>query len=499
MNIDAGRFYIGGRWVAPSSDRSVDLISPATGQLYAVAPLAAQADVHTAVAAAREAFDRGPWPRMSVAERAEVLTRFLEVYRPHHDDLAALVTQEMGAPITLSKLMHATVPRLIVEAFLDMAPTYPFRQVRRSAVGHALVTREPVGVVAAIIPWNAPHSTAMLKLIPALLAGCTAILKPAQETPLDAALLAQCFDGAGLPPGVINVVPADREVSERLVTHPDVDKVSFTGSTAAGRRIAALCGQDMRRATLELGGKSAAVVLDDADMDSVMSAIAATSIRNSGQACSNKTRVLVSRARESEFLERLVDQFSALHVGDPTDPETDVGPLVSARQRDRAESAIGKGQAEGAKVLIGGGRPAGLDRGWYIEPTVFTGVAPWMAIAQDEVFAPVLAALTYADEDEAVAIANDTNYGLNGSVFSTDPEHGLAVAGRIRTGTVELNGHTVGFHAPIGGFKGSGIGREAGPEGFDPYTEVRSIGLPADVADELERKATANYDGLARE
>lgn len=487
MDSDARRFYIGGRWVAPTSDATVDLTSPATGEVYGRAPLAADDDVDAAVLAAREAFDHGPWPHLSVAERIECLQRFLEVYHPRHDELASLVTQEMGAPISLSTLMHATVPRLIVEAFLDMAPSYPFRQVRRSAVGHALVTREPVGVVAAVIPWNAPHSTAMLKLMPALLTGCTVILKAAEETPLDAVLLAECFEAAGLPPGVVNVLTADRRVSERLVSHPGVDKVSFTGSTAAGRRITALCAGDMRRVTLELGGKSAAVVLDDADMDTVMAAIGATSIRNSGQACSNKTRLLVSRSREAELLERLTGYLSSLRVGDPTDPATDVGPLVSERQRARVEGYIEQGRAEGATLALGGGRPPGLDRGWFVEPTVFTEVAPKMTIAQEEIFGPVLSVLAYAGEDEAVAIANDSSYGLNGSVFSSDPEHGLAVAGRIRTGTVELNGHSVGFHAPIGGFKCSGMGREAGLEGFDPYTEVRSIGLPTELADSLER------------
>ncbi|MBC3191714.1 aldehyde dehydrogenase [Pseudonocardia sp. C8] len=483
----APTFFINGSWVPPSTDATIDLVSPATEEVYGTAALAAEADVDAAVTAARAAFDRGPWPRMPLADRIAALQGFLEVYRPRHEELAALVTREMGSPISLSRVMHATVPQLIVEAFLDMAPSYPFRQVRRSAVGNALVTREPVGVVAAVIPWNTPHSVAMLKLMPALLAGCTVVLKPAQETPLDAVLLAECVEAAGLPPGVVNVLTADRQVSERLVTHPGVDKVSFTGSTAAGRRIAALCGHDVRRVTLELGGKSAAVVLDDADMDTVVRAVGATSIRNTGQACSNKTRLLVSRRRADELVERVADLLSSLRVGDPADPATEVGPLVSARQRERVEGYIETARAEGAKLVVGGGRPAGCDRGWFVEPTLFAEVTPAMTIAREEIFGPVLSVLVYDDEDHAVALANDSSYGLNGSVFSTDTERGLAVASRIRTGTVELNGHLVGFHAPIGGFKCSGLGREAGWEGFDPYTEIRSIGVPPDVADVLER------------
>ncbi|MDA3644254.1 aldehyde dehydrogenase [Saccharopolyspora indica] len=485
MGRNQESFYIGGRWVRPMSDSTAELISPVTEEAYARVPLAAKPDVDAAVSAARAAFDDGPWPRMPLAERIDALRRFADVYRPRHGELAELVTREMGAPITLSKRMHASVPQLILDAFLELAPQYPFRTVRRSSTGNALVTREPVGVVAAIIPWNTPHSTAMLKIVPALLAGCTVVLKPAEETPLDAVLLAECIDAAGLPDGVLNVVTADRQMSEQLVVHPGVDKVAFTGSTAAGRRIASLCGNDLRRVTLELGGKSAAVVLDDADLDAVMAAVGATSMRNSGQACSNKTRIIVSRRREADLLERLTEHVASLKVGDPGDPDTDIGPLVSARQRERVERYVAAGRAEGAKLVAGGGRPAGLARGWFVEPTVFTDVRPSMTIAQEEIFGPVLSVLTCADEDEAVTIANDSCYGLNGSVFSTDLGRGLAVASRIRTGTVELNGHPVGFHAPIGGFKRSGIGREAGLEGFDSYVELRSIGLPGDLAEAL--------------
>ena len=305
------------------------------------------------------------------------------------------------------------------------------------------------------------------------------------ETPLDAYLLADMLVSAGLPDGVVSIVPTDREVSEYLVTHPGVDKVAFTGSTAVGRRIASLCGRDLKRVTLELGGKSAAVILDDADLDATVESLRLGSLRNSGQICSLKTRIVVSRRREDELLDRLTAMVASMPVGDPADPATQIGPLVSARQRDRVEGYIAAGRAQGAKAVMGGSRPAGLDRGWFVEPTIFTGVGPSMTIAQEEIFGPVLAVLAYDGEEQAVAIANDSDYGLNGAVFTTDLNHGLAVARRIRTGTVELNGNSAGFCSPMGGFKNSGIGREAGPEGFDAYVEPKSIGLPTSLADAL--------------
>jgi acyl-CoA reductase-like NAD-dependent aldehyde dehydrogenase len=381
--------------------------------------------------------------------------------------------------------MQAGVARVILDNYLELVARYPFSSVRRASSGNALVTREPVGVVAAIVPWNVPQAVTMHKLAPALLAGCTVVLKPAPETPLDAYLLAEMLQAAGLPEGVVNVVPAEREVSEHLVTHAGVDKVAFTGSTDAGRRIASLCGRDLRRVTLELGGKSAAVILDDADLEAAVESLRLGSFRNSGQVCTLKTRLLVSHRRERELLDRLVELVASMPVGDPNDPDTEIGPMVSARHRQRVEGYIEIGRTEGAKAVVGGGRPAVLDRGWFVEPTVFSGVEPGMRIAQEEIFGPVLTVLAYDDEDEAVAIANNSSYGLSGSVFTSDVEHGLAVASQIRTGTVELNGSPAGWHAPFGGFKNSGIGREGGPEGFDSYVETRAIGLPRDLADEL--------------
>ncbi|MEV0075320.1 aldehyde dehydrogenase [Nocardia neocaledoniensis] len=479
------KLFIGGGWVNPATQRTFEVISPATEQPLARIAEGSETDIDAAVAAARTAFDRGPWPRLELAERIAVLTRVSEILAARQDEIAWLISAEMGCPITLSIRMQSMGTRMLLDAFLELAPRYQWSDIRRSVTGNALVTREPVGVVAAVVPWNAPLQIAMIKLAPALLAGCTAVLKPSPETAMSAYLLGEIFEQAGLPAGVVNIVAAGREVSEHLVRHPGVDKVSFTGSTAAGRRIAAVCGQDLRRVTLELGGKSAAILLDDADLDAAVPVIRALSLRNSGQVCSNKTRIVVARALRDELYDRLRDMVATMPVGDPFDPVTEVGPLVSSAQRDRVEGYIEQARSEGNTVLVGGGRPEGLDRGWYVEPTIFADVDPGATIAQEEVFGPVLTVHTFDTEAEAIDIANNSDYGLNGSVFAADPAHALAVARHIRTGTVELNGTPAGFFAPLGGFKNSGIGREAGLEGFDAYIECKSYGLPQPLLDTL--------------
>ena len=332
--------FIGGQWVQPGSERTFEVISPATEQLVARVPEGVEADIDAAVTAAREAFDKGPWPRMSLEERITVLRKLSAELAARESEAAALVSAEMGCPITLSTKMQSIGPRMLLDAFLNIAPTYPWSDTRTSASGSALVTREPVGVVAAVVPWNAPLLITMIKLAPALLAGCTMVVKPSPETPLDAYLLGDMLDKIGLPEGVVNIVPAQREVSEYLVRHPGVDKVSFTGSTPAGRRIASLCGHDLRRVTLELGGKSAAVLLDDADLDVAVAAIRAVSLRNSGQVCSNKTRIVVARSRRDELHDRLLDLIGSMPVGDPFDPATEIGPMVSDRHRSRVEGYI---------------------------------------------------------------------------------------------------------------------------------------------------------------
>ncbi len=479
------KLLIGGEWVSSTSARRISVVSPFTEGVIAEVPDATEEDAEKAVRAARAAFDNGVWPKMHLSERIDVLKRLSALLIENEDVLASLITDEMGCPITLSRVMQSRNPRILLDSFLDLAPEYEWESVRRYGGAQALVTRQPIGVVAVITPWNAPMLTTLIKIVPALLTGCTLVLKPSPEAPLSAYLLAELLQQAGLPDGVVNIVPAGREVGEFLVTHSAVDKVSFTGSTAAGQRIASLCGHDLRRVTLELGGKSAAVILDDADLDSTMESIRTLSLRNNGQTCSNKTRIIVPKRLEADLKDRLVAMIDGLSIGDPRDPRTDVGPLVTKLQRDRVEGYLNSGRDEGAKLLIGGGRPNHLSSGWFVEPTVFTDVAPSMRIAQEEIFGPVIAVLSYESDDEAVALANDSNFGLSGSVFSADEHRAFAVARRIRTGAVEVNGRPVGWHAPVGGVKWSGIGREAGPEGFDAFIEYKSYGLSPALADSL--------------
>lgn len=480
------KLYIGGGWVDPVSAETIEVVSPFSEQVIARVPSASRGDVDRAVAAARRAFDEGPWPRMALGERIAAVGRLRAAFERNRDTLAEVITAEMGSPIGFSRALQAGVPIMMLDAFMEIARDYPLRALRRSATGNALVTREPKGVVVAIVPWNVPMMTTMMKLGPALLMGCAVIVKPAPETPLSAYLLAEMLTEAGIPEGVVGILPAGREESEYLALHPGVDKVTFTGSTAAGRHLAARCGEIIRPITLELGGKSAAIFLDDADIDAGVEALRLGSLRNSGQVCSLKTRVLVSKRRETELLDRFAALIDSMPVGDPNDPATEIGPMATQRQMDRVSGYIEIGLRDGARAVRGGpGRPEGLNHGWFVRPTVFAGVDPGDTIAQEEIFGPVLAVSTYDSEDQAIAIANDSAYGLNGAIFSADVDKAVALAGRVRTGTVEINGGGVGFHAPIGGVKLSGIGREAGPEGFDPYTELKSIGLPKAYAETL--------------
>ncbi|AHH17543.1 aldehyde dehydrogenase [Nocardia nova SH22a] len=482
---NSSRFYIDGRWTDAASDATFEVRSPFTEEPIARVAAGSKADVDNAVAAARRAFDHGPWRRMSLAERAGVVRSFRDHLAAHATELAELVTAEMGCPISQTRTSQSGAAIALLDTNLEFAEQYPWESLRRSALGNALVVRRPIGVVAAVVPWNAPVSVAMLKLAPALLAGCSIVLKPSPEAPLSVHYLAAAADAAGIPPGVLNFVVADRAESEYLVTHPGVDKVSFTGSTAAGRRIATLCGNDIRRYTLELGGKSAAIVLDDADLDAVVTSLRSLSFRYNGQACTNKTRIVVSRERYDEVVGALAEMISGFTIGDPADKATDIGPLVSPRQRDRVEGYLAKGRAEGARVVIGGGRPAAFGRGMFVEPTLFAEVTNDMTIAQEEIFGPVVGVIAVDGEDEAIAVANDSHYGLSGAVYSADPEHAYAVATRLQTGSVEINGAGTGFHAALGGFKLSGVGREAGLEGFDAFVELTSFGLPAAFADGL--------------
>jgi betaine-aldehyde dehydrogenase len=474
------RLFIGGTWVAPEGTGQIEVISPSTEEVVARVPDATEGDVDKAVAAARHAFDHGPWPRMSPAERGALLAKVGDAIMAEMAEFAEIISTEMGSPVSWAQLGQVLAPSMIFSYYAGMVPGFAFDEVRSGVLNaEMLVTKEPVGVVGAIAPWNVPLFIAASKLAPALAAGCTAVFKPAPETPLDAFRLAEIFSDAGLPEGVLSVVPAGREVGEYLVTHPGVDKISFTGSSVAGKRIGALCGERLKRCTLELGGKSAAIILDDADLATTLANLLPNTMMNNGQACIAQTRILAPRQRYDEVVEAMVEHVKTMVVGDPLDPATEVGPLVAARQRDRVEGYLRSGQEEGARFAVGGGRPAGLDKGFYVEPTIFVDVDNKMKIAQEEIFGPVLAVIPYDGDDDAVAIANDSNYGLCGSVWTGDNDRGLEVARKVRTGTYMLNTSVpIDFATPFGGFKESGIGREFGPEGLETFLEKKSIALP---------------------
>ncbi|GIE95627.1 aldehyde dehydrogenase [Paractinoplanes rishiriensis] len=478
--LEYKELYVGGRWVAPASDRRIRVVSPHTAEPVGSAPEATEEDVDRAVAAARTAFDEGPWPHTPPAERIAAVRRFAAAYLARQEELAELISTEMGAPLWFSHVGQVGATLMALDGFLNAAEQYPFEERRTGSFGTpVIVRREPVGVAGMITPWNVPHFVTVAKLVPALLAGCTVVLKPAPETPVSGLVLGEILDQAGLPEGVVSVLPAGREVGEHLVRHPGVDKIAFTGSTAAGRRIAAVCGNDLRRVTLELGGKSAAIVLDDADPDQVAQGLQMAALMNSGQACIAQSRVLAPRSRYDEVVGAVAGMVSGLSVGDPLDMANYIGPMVARRQQERVESYLRLGQDEGARLVTGGpGMPDGLDTGWYVRPTVFADVHNDMRIAREEIFGPVLCVIPYDDEDEAVRIANDSEYGLAGTVWTADVEHGVDVARRVRTGTLGINQYLLDFNAPFGGFKASGIGREFGPEGLDAYVELKSICLP---------------------
>jgi betaine-aldehyde dehydrogenase len=481
------RLFIGGEWVAPAGTGTIDVINPTTEEVAGRVPDATAADVDKAVAAARAAFDSGPWPRMTPAERAAVLTNVSQAIQGEMQGLAELIATEMGSPVSWATMGQVFAPSMILDYYAGLASTYAFDELRAGLMGQVLVTNEPVGVVGAIAPWNVPLFIAAAKLAPALVAGCTVVFKPAPETPLDAFRLAELFEAAGLPKGVLSVVPAGREVGEHLVRHPDVDKISFTGSTAAGKKIGGLCGEQLKRFSLELGGKSAAILLDDVNLEEALPMLLPNAIMNNGEACIAQTRILAPRDRYQEVVDALVERVGAMKVGDALDPTVEVGPLVAERQRERVLGYIQIGQEEGAKVAVGGGRPSGIDKGWFVEPTVFVDVDNKMRIAQEEIFGPVLAVIPYeGGDDQAVAVANDSAYGLCGSVWTSDPARGLGVARGVRTGTYMLNSPIpIDFATPFGGYKESGLGREFGPEGLELFLEQKSIALPAGYTPEV--------------
>jgi aldehyde dehydrogenase (NAD+) len=472
------KLFIGGKWTDPSTDQVIEVHSPATGEYVGRVPMAAAADVDAAVAAARAAFDTGPWPSTPPAERARVIQAAVKLLEERKDYFTHLLTAETGQPPTIIETMHWAGSMGALNYFAGAADAVNWTDTRNGAYGQSIVSREPMGVVGAIVAWNVPLFLAVNKLGPALMAGCTVVLKPAAETPLTANAFAEVLAEAGLPQGVLSVLPGDTETGQALTANPDLDMLTFTGSSAVGREVGKRAADRLKPCTLELGGKSAAIVLEDVDLAAAVPMMVFSGLMNAGQGCVNQTRILAPRSRYAEIVDAVSAFVQALPVGLPSDPATQIGPLISEKQRERVEGYIAKGKEEGARLVCGGGRPQGLDSGYFVEPTVFADVDNKMTIAQEEIFGPVLSIIPYDTEDDAVRIANDSVYGLAGSVWTTNVPKGIEISQKIRTGTYGINWYAFDPGSPFGGYKNSGIGRENGPEGIEHFCQLKSVLLP---------------------
>ncbi len=475
---DRTQLYIGGEWVKPDGAGTIEVRSPSTEEVIGRVPEGTSRDADAAVRAARAAFPA--WAAATAAERGALLAKVHENLKARSEEIGKLIASEVGMPIKLATRIQAASPVATFAMYAEMAKSFSFEE----KVGNSIVVREPVGVVAAITPWNYPLHQIAAKVAPALAAGCTVVLKPSEVAPLNAFVLAEAIHAAGLPRGVFNLVTGyGPVVGEALAAHPQVDMISFTGSTRAGKRVAELAAQTVKRVALELGGKSAAIVLDDADLAAAVKGTINACYLNSGQTCSAHTRLLVPESKYAEAAAVAVETARTFTVGDPLVGAAKLGPLTSAAQRERVRGYIRKGVAEGAELLVGGDEaPEGADKGYYVRPTVFGRVDPKSTIAQEEIFGPVLSIITYKDEDDAIRIANDTIYGLGGGVWSKDTAHALRVARRLRTGQVDINGAPFNLQAPFGGFKQSGRGRELGRQGLEEYLEYKAIQLRPDAA-----------------
>ena len=479
-DLDRTRFFIDNEWVEPRGGETHQALEAATGEPLGTAALGTDADIDAAVQAARRALDHGPWGRTTATERAAVLHRFADALEARAEGTSTLVSQENSMPIGLSSAFNGAAPAGLLRMYAELVTTLNLEEIRPSASGSTIVRREPVGVVGAIAPWNYPQVLAMMKSAPALAAGCTVVLKPSPETALDSYVMGDAAKEAGLPPGVLNIVLADRDAGASLVSHPLVDKIAFTGSTAAGRIIGAECGRLIRRMTLELGGKSAAIFLDDGDIDTFLAGIGMASFMNNAQTCTTQSRILVSRSRYDEVVDALAGWTNAQTLGNPLDPSVTMGPMASEKHLARVLGFIDTARNSEARLVSGGGRPTNQDRGWFVEPTIFADVKNSDHLAREEVFGPVMAVIPFDDDAEAIRIANDSNYGLGGSVWTSDEQRGIDVSRQVRTGTIGVNYYNLDLGAPFGGMKDSGIGRELGPEAINSYFEYKSIYASAD-------------------
>ncbi|MFW6641805.1 aldehyde dehydrogenase family protein [Nocardiopsis algeriensis] len=469
--------YIDGAWRDSASDEALDVIDPATEQVIDTVPAGSPEDVDAAVEAAAAAFPA--WAGLTPGQRVTHLSKAHELFSARLEEIAGILTRDMGAPAVFSRKVQAGLPALMFKTYIDLVEESGEELFGGTRLGNSLVVREPIGVVGAITPWNYPLHQIVLKVVPALLAGNTVVLKPSEVAPLSAYALAEVFHEAGLPPGVFNLVSGTGPVvGEALAAHPRVDMVSFTGSTRAGVRVSQVAAETVKKVALELGGKSPNVILPGADLVQAVKRGVADVMRNTGQSCNALTRMLVHRDSYEEAVALAAQAAAKYAPGDPADETTRMGPLVSAAQLERVRSYIALGVEEGARLVAGGAEPVeGRDRGYYVAPTVFADVRNDMRIAQEEIFGPVLVLIPYGTEDEAVAIANDTVYGLNAAVWAGDAEQGLAVARRLRAGQIELNGGAYNPRAPFGGYKRSGNGREAGLPGLEEFCEVKSVQL----------------------